>query len=285
MKLLEMFQQDFMLRTLAGTGIVAALGAYLGVFIVLRRAVFVGAALAQVSSLGVALALFVAGWLGTRTHGQLPWLAQPLALVLTVGAAMLFATQTRERRLPRETVIGVAYAAASALAILVVAVSAGAEAEVMNLLFGNVLTISGTGIVGLGLLAVLVGGTHIACFKELLFVSFDPDMAQALGLRARWWNALLFLTIGVTVAFTIRVAGALVVFNFLVVPAATALLLGRSVRTVLALAVTAGLVACLAGVSLSYVADLPTGPAIVAASVLLLLGAAAVSLLPPCRGR
>jgi zinc transport system permease protein len=266
-KLMEMLQQDFMLRTLAGTGIVAVLCSYLGVFIVLRRAVFVGAALAQVSSLGVALALFLGGLWGARTHGQLPWLAQPLALLLTVGAALLFAFQARERRLPRETAIGVAYAAAGALAILVVAVSAGAESEVMNLLFGNVLTISGPGIAGLGLLALLVGGTHVAFFKEFLFVSFDPDMAQALGLRARWWNALLFATIGVTVAFAIRAAGALVVFGFLVLPAATALTLGRSFQMVIALAIAIGWLACCTGVSISYVFDLPTGPTMVAVNV------------------
>jgi len=259
-----------MLRTLAGTGLVAALCAYLGVFIVLRRAVFVGAALAQVSSLGVALALFLAGVRGTSAHGQLPWLAQPLALALTVGAALLFAVQARERRLPRETGIGVAYAAAGGLAILVVAVSAGAESQVMNLLFGNVLTISGTGIAGLVVLAMLVGGTHVVFFREFLFVSFDPDMAQALGLRARWWNALLFLTFGVTVAFAIRAAGMLVVFSFLVLPAATALLWGGALRSVLVLAMVAGVATSLIGVSLSYTTDLPTGPVIVAVNVGLL---------------
>jgi zinc transport system permease protein len=266
-----MLQQDFMLRTLAGTSLVAALCSYLGVFVVSRRAVFVGAALAQVSSFGVALALCVAGAMGTRVHGQLPVLAQPVALVLTVVAALAFAAQSQERRLPRETVIGVAYAAAGALAILVVAVSAGAEAEVMNLLFGNVLTIGGTGLVGLLLLALVVGGVHGAFFKEFLFVSFDPDMAQALGLRARAWNALLFVTIGLTVVFAIRAAGALVVFSFLVLPAATALLLGHRMRMVLGLAVATGLLACVSGVGFSYVADLPTGPAIVTASAVLLV--------------
>jgi zinc transport system permease protein len=262
-KLVEMLQQDFMLRTLAGTGIVAALCAYLGVFIVLRRAVFVGAALSQVSSFGVALALFLCGCWGGLEHGKLPWLAHPMALVLTVGAALLFAAQTRERRLPSETVTGVAYAAAGALTILVVAVSAGAEASVVNLLFGNVLTISDTGLVGLGVLAVLVGGTHAAFFKEFLFVSFDPDMAQALGLRARGWNALLFVTIGLTVAFAIRAAGALVVFSFLVLPAATALLLRGKIRMTCIVAMLVGVGSSTGGIAISYVADLPSGPTIV----------------------
>ncbi len=262
-KLLEMLQQDFMLRTLAGTGIVAVLCSYLGVFIVLRRAVFAGAALAQVSSFGVALALFICGCWGETTHGQLPWLAHPMALALAVGAALLFAAQSRERRLPRETVIGVAYVTAGALAILVVAVSAGAESQVVNLLFGNVLTISGVGAAGLCVLAVLVGGAHGAFYKEFLLVSFDSDMAQALGLRARWWNALLFLTIGVTVAFTIRAAGALVVFGFLVLPAATALMIGRNMRAVFVISILTGILCGFIGVTISYIYDLPTGPTIV----------------------
>ena len=103
-KLLEMFQQGFMINVLAGTMIVAAICSYLGVFIVLRRAVFVGAALAQVSSLGVALALFATGameaWQGVHLHLA----PQPVALALTVAAAVLMAVQHKEVRLPRETV-------------------------------------------------------------------------------------------------------------------------------------------------------------------------------------
>ncbi len=275
-KLLEMFQQDFMLNVIAGTTIVAALCSYLGVFIVLRRAVFVGAALAQVSSLGVAVALWFGGAMGMMSGHGLPWWAQPLALALTLGASVALAVQYRERALPRETMVGVVYAAAAGLAILVVATTAGAESQVMNLLFGNVLTISGSGVAGLSALAVIVGAVHGLFFKEFLFASFDPDMATALGIRARWWNVLLFLTIGLTISFAIRAAGALVVFNFLVLPAATSLLLGRRMRATLALAVAFGVLASIAGIAISYVWDLPTGPTIVAFSTGVLLLTAGV---------
>ena len=275
-KLLEMFQQDFMLNVIAGTTIVAALCSYLGVFIVLRRAVFVGAALAQVSSLGVAVALWFAGAMGMMSGHGLPWWAQPLALALTLGASVALAVQYRECALPRETMVGVVYAAAAGLAILVVATTAGAESQVMNLLFGNVLTISGSGVAGLSALAVIVGAAHGLFFKEFLFVSFDPDMATALGIRARWWNVLLFLTIGLTISFAIRAAGALVVFNFLVLPAATSLLIGGRMRVALTLAVVFGVLASVVGIAISYVWDLPTGPTIVAFSTVVLLLTAGV---------
>ena len=276
-KLVEMFQQTFMLNVLFGTMVVAAICSYLGVFIVLRRAVFVGAALAQVSSLGVALALFASGaidaWWGVHVHLA----PQPVALVLTLVAATLMAVQHKETRLPRETTIGVVYAAAAALAILVVALSTHAESEVLNLMFGNVLAIGFPEVLLLSGVACCVALIHWTFFKEFLFVSFDPDMAIALGLSGRMWNVLLFLTVGMTISLAIRAAGALVVFNFLVLPAATALLLRGSLRRTFVIAIVVGLGSSLAGITLSYVADLPSGPTIVAVSALLL---ASVALLP-----
>jgi zinc transport system permease protein len=276
-KLLEMFQQGFMLNVLAGTMIVAAICSYLGVFIVLRRAVFVGAALAQVSSLGVALALFAGGalesWKGVHLH--LP--PQPVALALTVAAAVLMAVQHKEVRLPRETTIGVAYAAASGIAILVVAMSTHAESEVLNLMFGNVLAIGSGEVLLLAVLAICVGLIHWAFYKEFLFVSFDPDMAMALGISGRLWNVVLFLTVGVTISLAIRAAGALVVFDFLVLPAATALLLRGSLRSAFTVAIATGVLSAFTGIALSYVADLPSGPTIVAVSATLLVLMALVS--------
>lgn len=260
-----------MLNVLAGTMIVAAVCSYLGVFIVLRRAVFVGAALAQVSSLGVALALFASGLLEASQGLHFHVAPQPVALVLTVIAAVAMAVQRREGAIPRETLIGVAYAAASGLAILVVALSTHAESEVLNLMFGNVLAIDSGEVLQLAALGLVVGTVHLLFFKEFLFVSFDPDMAMALGVRERLWNVLLFLTIGITISLAIRAAGALVVFDFLVLPAATALVMRQGLRAAFALAVAAGLTSAFAGISISYVADLPTGPTIVAVSAALML--------------
>lgn len=276
-KLVEMFQQGFMLNVLAGTAIVAAVCSYLGVFIVLRRSVFVGAALAQVSSLGVALALFAVGaidaWWGVHLHIA----PQPIALGLTVIAAVLLAIQHKEVRIPRETVIGAVYAAASGLAILVVALSTHAESEVLNLMFGNVLAINTGEVLLLVGLAIVVAVVHWTFFKEFLFVSFDPDMATALGINSRRWNVVLFLTVGITISLAIRAAGALVVFDFLVLPAATGLLLRQNLRLTFIVAIVAGLVSSFVGISVSYVADLPSGPTIVATSALLLVTVALTS--------
>lgn len=265
-RLTEMLAQEFMRHVLAGTALVGALCGFLGVFIVLRRQVFVGAALAQISSLGVALSYFVCGWLGVWLGREIHAPPQPTALALTLAASALFALQYHERRLPRETLIGTAYVAASGLAILVVATSAHAHSEVLNLLFGNVLTISGGAVIGLAGLAAVIGGVHWFGHRQFLFASFDPDTATAFGVRAPAWNLGLLLTVGLTISLAINAAGALVVFGLLVLPPATALLLARNLRGVFAWSTGLGLLASLAGVSVSYLCDLPTGPTIVGVS-------------------
>jgi zinc transport system permease protein len=267
---LEMVQMDFMRNVLIGTALVGALCAYLGVFVVLRRAVFVGAALAQTSSLGVAMSYFACGILGTWLGRDIHIAPQPVALLLTLAVSALMAVQQRERRLPRETVVGVIYVAASALAILVVAMSAHVHAEVLNLLFGNVLAISTGAVIGMSVLAVLVGVMHLAAHRFLVFTSFDPVMATAVGLRAWWWNLGLFLVIGLVISVSINVAGALVVFGLLVIPPSIALVLGVPLRWLFLVSTLMGIAVCLGGVTISYVADWPTGPTIVSLATALL---------------
>src|SRR5262249_37543329 len=141
---------------------------------------------------------------------------------------------------------------------------------VLNLLFGNVLTITTGGVIGLTVLALAVALVHWLFYKEFLFVSFDPDMAMALGLRAHLLNIALFLTIGPPLSTAIRAAGAVVVFDVLVLPAATALVLGRRLPATFTLAVAVGMFGALGGIALSYVADWPSGPTIVAVNLAVL---------------
>ena len=96
-------------------------------------------------------------------------------------------------------------------------------------------------------------------------------MALALGKRVRLWNTALFLTIGVTIALAIRAAGALVVFSSLVLPPATALLLGRNLRAAFAISVITGVLGGLVGITISYVFNLPSGPTVMVVNLALLL--------------
>lgn len=274
--ILDMLRQEFMVHVLLGTMIVGGLCAYLGVMIVLRRAVFVGAALAQTSSFGVALSYFVCGMVGQWIGRDFHFPPQPVALALTLLVSAMMALQQRECRLPRETAVGIVYVASSGLAILLVAMAAHVHTEVLDLMFGNVLTISRGAVIGMSVLAVLVFVAHLAAHRYVVFTSFDPVMATAVGLRAWWWNLGLFLAIGLVISISINVAGALVVFGLLVIPPSVALALRVPMRWMFLVSTLAGMVVCVAGVTISYVADSPTGATIVSLATALLAVAYAV---------
>jgi ABC-type Mn2+/Zn2+ transport system permease subunit len=121
--------------------------------------------------------------------------------------------------------------------------------------------------------AVPVLLVHVIFYKEFLFVSFDRETARTLGYNVRFWNLLLYLTLGVVIAYAMQFAGVMLVFNFLVLPAVTGLLLARSMRGIFTVAVGSGLLAALLGFSLSVPFDLPSGPAIIAVSGVIALAA------------
>lgn len=105
-----------------------------------------------------------------------------------------------------------------------------------------------------------------AFYTEFLFVSFDRETARTLGFKVDFWNLLLYLTLGLVIAFAMQLAGVVLVFNFLVLPAVTGLLVARGMRGTFLVSNAVALVAALVGFSLSVPFDPPTGPATSAVS-------------------
>jgi ABC-type Mn2+/Zn2+ transport system permease subunit len=262
-----MFDTVLLFReALYGALVIALACSVLGVYVVLRRIVFVGAALAQISSAGIALALWLAGAgisLGAATQPTV------VSLLLTLIAVLFFASGARGR-IPPDATIGIAYAVAAAVGILLIAKAAAGEAHDI-FLSGNILGITRSDTLVLLAVTVPVLVVHTVFYKELLFVSFDRETARTLGYNVRWWDLLLYLTLGVVISSAMQFAGVMLVFNFLVLPAVTGLLLSRSMRGVFFWSIASALVAAFVGFSLSVPFDLPSGPAISAASGALVL--------------
>ena len=236
----------------------------LGVFVVYRRVVFVAAALAQLSSAGVALAGLLAG-LGVGVGAGLDASELALSLIATFAGVLFFALEGGERRIPGDARLGIAFVLAGAAAVLLVAQTAGADAQAL-LLGGNILGITGGEIRILSGVILLVLAINVLLHKELVFISFDREMAATLGYRTLRWNILLYATLGLMIAVSIRAAGVLLVFSFLVLPPVTGILLGRSLVGVLCWSAVCGVVAAALGFIVSVQLDLPTGPAIVGVS-------------------
>ena len=166
---------------------------------------------------------------------------------------------------PPDATIGVTYAVAAAAGILLIAKAATGEAHDI-FLQGNILGITRVDTLVLLGVAVPVLLVHLAFYKEFLFVSFDRETARTLGYNVAFWNLLLYFTLGLVIAFAMQFAGVMLVFDFLVLPAVTGLLLARSMAGIFTVAVGSGILAAVIGFSLSVPFDLPSGPAIIASS-------------------
>jgi ABC-type Mn2+/Zn2+ transport system permease subunit len=282
--LAEMLSPDFLLRNaLVGSVLVGLVCPLVGVYFVLRRMIFLGVALPQLSAAGVAFAFLVRSLLGAHQHGEAA--ERVLAMVGSLGFAfvglVVLAALERHGRETLDARIGVAYAFAAAASILFVSADPYGEAEMTHLLKGDIVTTTEASLrllMGvLGTVAVVL----VALRKELLLVSFDREMALVLGKRAGLWDGVLYLLIGVTISFGVMTAGPLVTFGFLVVPPLTARLLTRHMVTFSAVAAGLGAATAFVGFYLAYRLDLPLGPTDVGVAIVVLLVVAGARALRP----
>jgi ABC-type Mn2+/Zn2+ transport system permease subunit len=250
-------------EALYGALVIAVACSVLGVYVVLRRIVFVGAALAQLSTAGIALALFLSGAgfvSGVAGHPT------AFALAFALAGAIFFGLGGGQRAgVPPDATIGVGYAVAAAAGILLISKAKSGEAHDI-FLSGNILGITREDTLVLLAITIPVLVAHVLFYKEFLFVSFDRETARTLGYRVTFWNLFLYFTLGLVIAFAMQFAGVMLVFDFLVLPAVTGLLLARSMAGIFTVSVISAVLAAVVGFSLSVPFDLPSGPAIIAVS-------------------
>jgi zinc transport system permease protein len=237
-------------------GVVAgAVLGMLGVFVVLRRAVFVTAAVSQSAALGVALAFLLGIYLGVTPPPVL------CAFVLALAATGVLAWRSRSTRLPREAIVGLLYVGASALAVLVGDRIAQEAEDITAILFGTavlvrpedllaVLTVSGLVVVALG-----------ALYRGLVFAGFDPDGARIQGLPVARIELLLWTLVALEVSVTTRAIGALPVFAFSVLPAMAALRASNRLSHAVLLAGLAGALSGGLGYLSAFMLRFPVGAA------------------------
>lgn len=248
---IEMLSYDFMQRSLLAAALVGAVCSVIGVFVVLRGLAFVGAGTAHAAFAGVTLAYLVG----------LP----PLPLAIAFGLATVWITGVMEEqgRMKLDVSIGILYTATMALAILFIGLMKGYNAEVYGYLFGSVLSVTPEELRAILLLSLIVVGVLLAFSKELYFIAFDQEMAEASGVPARRIFYVLLTLVALTVVVSLKTVGAILVFAMILIPASTAYQLTHSLSRMTAYAVVIGVASAVGGVLLSYLWDLPSGPAIV----------------------
>jgi len=219
--------------------------AIFGIFVVLKRMVFIGVTLSEVAACGVAFALI---------HELPPFMGAALFCLAVVA---ILAYPYELSKLPRDTVLGTIFIFASGMAILLVAGSGFGLEKVKAILYGNLLFAS-TGDVAT-ICAVMIPAllALLIFFRPILYSFLDRESALSLGINVWRYELLFFVFLGLTVAAASRIAGVMLVFCYLVVPAATALLLSRNMVPGILLACLFAILTTVLGIMTSYQADLP----------------------------
>ena len=263
--IIEPMQYGFMQRALLVSALAATACGVVGTFVVLRGMAFLGDAIAHSALTGMAAAfLFGANiFLG--------------ALIWAVPASLAISFVSRRAGIRLDAVIGVLFAGGFAVGIILLNTSENYAGDLMNILFGNVLGASWADVTAVG---VLAGGVLLIVwllYKELVFTTYDSEVAEASGVPVRFVEYLLPLLVALTTVAALKTVGNVMVMSLLVVPAVTGSLLARRMASMMFATVAVALTAIVIGLYLSFHFNLPTGPAIVVVSVAQLLVVVAVS--------
>ncbi len=261
----QILSPAFLLRNSVYTSVLIGFACPLvGVFLVLRRLVFMGVALPQISSTGVAIALSIPVWLHIlppehATHTEHLW-AFGGSITFSLAAILILAILEQRRRGLPEGRLGTAYVVFAALSILLLSKNRYSEVGWLDLMKGEIITIDNADLIMTAITLVLVLLVLGLFYKELLLVSFDRAMALTLRKNVIFWDAILYLLIGLTVSMAVLSVGPLIAFGFLLIPPLTAHLFSANMRQFTIFASLIGGAASFFGFWLAYQWDLPVGP-------------------------
>lgn len=268
--MLEILSYSFVKLGVLAALILAGIHAYLGFHVVSRGVIFVDLSLAQVSALGAVIAI---------TAGYEDGLARYLiALLFTFfGAFIITIARTRDDRIPQEAFIGIVYAGSTAVAVLLLAHQPHGMEELEHMLAGSLLTVTPAELVKISVLYALIGVFHYVFRKQFMLISSDRAAGGKSGLNLLLWDFLFYASFAVVVTSSVAVAGVLLVFSLLVIPPVVALLLTTGARGRLAMGWGVGFLGAIVGILASVGLDLPAGPSVMTALVLILVAVSAAN--------
>ena len=249
--MLEALQFEFMRNALMA-GLLAAIACgIVGVYVVVKRIVFISGGIAHTSFGGIGLGYFL---------GINPVIG---ALVFSLLSGAAIAGITRKTRLPADTAIGILWAIGMALGIIFINLTPGYAPDLMSYLFGNILTVPFSDILMMVVLDAVIVGIVVIFYKEYLILSFDEEYATAIGMPVEKLYLLLLGLIALTVVVLIRVVGMILVIALLTFPAAMARQYTHDMKKMMLLSVMFGFLFTVGGLWLSYVMSLPSGATII----------------------
>ena len=249
--MLELLQYEFVRNAIAA-GILASIACgIIGVYVVVKRIVFISGGIAHASFGGIGLGYYL---------GINPILG---VLPFSIASALSMGWVSKRSRLPEDTAIGILWALGMSIGIILVSLTPGYAPDLMTYLFGNILTVPFSDIVLMLILDAVILVVVYSFYKEFLALCFDEEFATVRGVAAERLYLVLLCLIALTVVVLIRVVGVILVIALLTIPAAMSRQFTSNLKKMMLLSIIFGAVFSSGGIWLSYMFDVPSGATIV----------------------
>lgn len=250
--------------------VLTGLHVYLGMHILVREVIFVDLSLAQLAALGATIGTAL-GYHDGKIAAHVGGFAFTIA-----GAALFAFTRKARKRVSQEAIVGIVYAVASAVIVLLLSSAAHGAEQMKDLLVGSLLVTTWDHVLLTIVVYTILGALEFVLARRFIEISWNPDVAEAHSRRVEWWDFLFYLLFGIAVTLSVQVAGVLVVFSFLIVPAVVTKFFWTRLVTRLLAGWGIAIVASVSGLAASWGWDLPTGATVVAAFGAILIVSAIV---------
>ena len=227
--------------------------AYFGLHVIQREVIFVDLALAQIAALGSTVAFLMGA-----QHGSLTAYAFSFGFTL-LGALIFSITRLEESPVPQEALIGITFVVASAAVILLASFASEGTEYVKETLTGSLIWVTWPVVLKVVVSYGAIGLFHFLMRRTMLAITWAPERVNHL----RFWDFVFYATFGIAITSSVQIAGVLMVFSVLVIPAVIAFFYARTFTRALFLAWGAGTVAIVAGLGISFAMDVATGPVLV----------------------
>lgn len=247
--LTEPFSLGFMQHALYEMLLISLLAGVIGTFVVLRGIAFIVDGLSHAILPGIGIAFLL--------NGSLFWGGVVAAIITTI----LISYTSRSKLVSEDSAIGILFSGAFALGVIIISKLQTGGRNISEVLFGQLFAVTEQDLQNTLIVGGIIVGVLFAFRKELLFSSFDPAMAQAMGYRTGWLDMLIYVGVALTVVVALPAVGNILVLAFLITPAATARLLTDRLYYMIGLACLIALGSSLIGLYLSYYTNIAGGGA------------------------
>lgn len=247
----DFLQYNFIQNALIAAILASIACGIIGVYVVVKKIVFISGGIAHASFGGVGLGYYL---------GINPMLG---VLPFSLVSALVMGTVSKKSKIPEDSAIGILWSLGMALGIIFVYLTPGYAPDLMTYLFGSILTVPRFDLfLMLGLDIVIVGAVYLF-YKEFLALSFDEEFTTVQGLPAEKLYLFLLCIIALTIVVLIKVVGIILVIALLTIPASLSRKFTYNLKQMMLISIAFGTVISVTGIGLSYALDVPSGATII----------------------